>query len=622
MKRAFAGMVMTLMTVSISYAQENWQQSVEYTMDVTLDVRKHQFDGTQTLIYTNHSPDTLDQVFYHLYFNAFQPGSSMDIRSRTISDPDKRVGDRIQGLSADEIGYQRITKLTMNGQGTNYKVVGTVLQVELPEPLLPRSEATFEMEFNGQVPLQIRRSGRDNKEGIDYSMSQWYPKMAAYDEDGWHPDQYIAREFYAPFGSFDVTIHIDRDYKIGGTGTLVNAEEIGWNYSDDPELKRTKERLRSWHFKADRVHDFAWAADPEFTHLKTTLNSGMILHLIYGPTAYEDNWLQLPEYADKFFTIMNRRFGKYPYPQFSVIQAGDGGMEYPMCTFVLGGGDDLKGFVGLFAHETAHNWYYGVLASNENRYPWMDEGFTTFAEEIAMAEMFQSKAIHPFLGTNQLFAYRMANDLMEPLSTPADHYDRNRGYSINSYGMGSLFLNQLRYVVGEEAFWKGMKMYFNQWKFNHPDPKDFIRVMERASGIQLDWYLIYFTELSKPIDYAIDKLEQDKGPQEGSVITLRRVGTFPMPVDVEVRLRNGNSVTYTIPLAMMYGTKKGDLLGAPEPWFWTNPIFELRVPYSPMEIKSAIIDPNAFTLDIDRENNLYTDEVRAPDAPVEEKVGD
>ena len=192
-----------------------------------MDVKTHRFDGSQKLIYTNNSPDTLNKVYYHLYFNAFQPGSMMDIRSLTIDDPDRRVGDRISKLTDDEIGFQRITSLKQNGKDLNYHTEGTILEVTLNEPILPGKKATFDMEFNAQVPLQVRRSGRDNAEGISYSMSQWYPKMVEYDYLGWHANPYIGREFHGVWGDFDVKITIDPAYTIGGTGYLQNANDIG-----------------------------------------------------------------------------------------------------------------------------------------------------------------------------------------------------------------------------------------------------------------------------------------------------------------------------------------------------------------------------------------------------------
>ena len=240
MRKAILSMVLAVATVTL-FAQdlaqrkdsERWQQRAKYTMEIDMDVETNRFKGIQKIEYTNNSPDELDMVFYHLYFNAFQPGSMMDVRSRTIADPDGRVRDRISKLGPDEIGYQKIDSLTMNGQMVEFMVEGTVLEVKLPQAIKSGETVTFDMTFEGQVPVQIRRSGRDNAEGVRYSMAQWYPKMAEYDYQGWHADEYIGREFYGVWGEFDVKISIDKDYVIGGTGYLQNPLEIGHGYEDE-----------------------------------------------------------------------------------------------------------------------------------------------------------------------------------------------------------------------------------------------------------------------------------------------------------------------------------------------------------------------------------------------------
>ena len=220
MKTLF-NLALTLCLFSSAVAQNNttyWQQHVDYTMTIDVDEKNNQYSGRQTLVYTNNSPDVLDKVFYHLYFNAFQPGSEMDVRSLTIEDPDRRVGDRISKLTPSEIGYIMPRKLTQDGKKLEYQVVGTILEVTLKEPIQPGAKSTFKMSWDAQIPLQIRRSGRDNAEGVRFSMTQWYPKIAEYDFQGWHADPYIGREFHSPWGDFNVTINIDKKYTVAGTG--------------------------------------------------------------------------------------------------------------------------------------------------------------------------------------------------------------------------------------------------------------------------------------------------------------------------------------------------------------------------------------------------------------------
>ena len=197
-------------------------------------------------------------------------------------------------------------------------------------------------------------------------------------------DQYVGREFYGVWGSFDVKIHIDRNYVLGGTGYLQNPEDVGFGYGGVKKVRLSKKELRTWHFTADKVHDFAFAADPDYKHEQLQIENGPLVHLLYDPkTANKSNWVEIQnEYLQRYFDFMAKHFGKYPYDQFSIIQGGDGGMEYPMCTMMLGGGDGFEGFAGLFVHEATHNWYYGVIGTNEAAYPWMDEGFNSFVQQV------------------------------------------------------------------------------------------------------------------------------------------------------------------------------------------------------------------------------------------------
>lgn len=567
-----------------------------------MDTENHQFSGTQKLVYTNNSPDTLTRVFYHLYFNAFQPGSMMDQRSEVIADPDKRIEGNIAKLKPHEIGYHKVTMLTQEGEPLRYDVIGTVLEAQLVKPLLPGQSTTFDMAFNSQVPVQIRRSGRNNKENIDYTMTQWYPKMAEYDQSGWHAYQYIAREFYGVWGNFDVKITMPANYTIGGTGVLQNGNEIGHGYSTSDEPVAVAETL-TWHFKAENVHDFAWAADPDFVHDQFTLQDGTNIHLLYHEkTANVANWKRAKPEIEKFFLFMNAKFGKYAYPQFSLIQGGDGGMEYPMCTMMLGSGKKYRGFIGLFVHEAAHNWYYGMMGTNEQRYPWMDEGFTTFAEEEAMNFMFDDGKINPHLGGFGRYQTLDSLRVLEPMTTWADHFEYNFNYSTAAYYRGELFLMQLQYIIGDEAFWKGMKMYYNRWRFKHPTPQDFMKVMEDASGLELDWFLMGWTMQTKAADYAVEMVE---GLPGGTVITLGNRGSRPMPVDVRVTLKDGTEEYYTIPLVNMYGYKDEAPYLNQQPWPWTQLSYRLSVPAQLERIDNITIDPYQRSCDVNTRNNHW-----------------
>ncbi len=593
------------LSIQSSIAQrEYWQQRVEYNMDVKLDVSSHKVSGNQFLIYYNNSPDTLTMVYYHLYFNAFQPGSMMDVRSRNLPDPDRRVMDRISKLKDDEIGYQHILSLKQDGKALTYKITGTVMEVLLAKPMLPKSKSVFEMKFESQVPNQIRRSGRNNREGISYSMTQWYPKMAEYDFQGWHAYPYVAREFHSPWGDFDVKITIDPKFVIGGTGKLQNPDQIGYGYSTN-EAKKSSGDL-TWHFVAKDVIDFAWAADPDYTHDKAKVPNGPELHFFYQKNEKTtETWKKMEEYAVKVFQYLNEHFGKYPFDTYSIIQGGDGGMEYPMCTLILGEGS-LAGVSGTMAHEVAHSWYQMTLASNEGLYAWMDEGFTDFASSEAMAAIL-GDANPPHQGSYAGYFSLVNSGLQEPANQHSDHFTTNRAYSTMAYSMGSVFLEQLKYLIGEANFYKGMMRYYSTWKMKHPEPNDFIRVMEKTSGLQLHWYLRYWINTTKRIDYGIGNIMEKEG---NTLVDLNRIGEFPMPIDLMVTYKDGSKELFYISMNELMGNKPAEDLNGKrtvlEAWPWVNPFYTLKINKKMSEIESVEIDPSQRMADINRKNNKVT----------------
>jgi hypothetical protein len=593
-----------LLFFSPATAQDfRWQQRVEYLMDVHLDVKTHRVKGTQKLTYYNNSKDTLRKVFYHLYFNAFQPGSMMDVRSRTIVDPDPRVSDRISKLKEDEIGYQHIESLKQDGKDISYSIDGTLLEVTLAKPILPNSKTVFDMKFESQVPLQIRRSGRNSKEGIAYSMTQWYPKIAEYDYMGWHAYQYVAREFHSVWGDFEVKITTDPTYVVAGTGKLQNADKIGYGYEKPgTKVQRTEGELM-WHFSAKNVIDFAWVADADYAHDQLQVPEGPTLHFFYQPgDKTTENWKKMQSKAVVHFQFMNKVFGQYPYDTYSIIQGGDGGMEYPMCTLITGE-RSFGSLVGVMAHEAAHSWYQGVLASNEALYPWMDEGFTDFASNESMSNMFDEK--NPHQGSYGGYFALARNGLQEPASQHADHYNTNRAYGAVAYNMGTVFLHQLKYIIGQDMFYKGMRSYFSLWKFKHPSPNDFIRVMEKTSGMDLKWYLSYWINTTKRIDYGVKNVLSN---DSATFVTLERFGEFPMPVDLVVTLKNGTRELYYIPLNETLGSKNVEDQSIQrfdmEAWPWVNPTYTIKISHIAGEITALEIDPSQRMADIERRNNV------------------
>ena len=571
-----------------------WQQHVDYKMEIDMDVNTYQYKGTQTLVYTNNSPDVLNHVYYHLYFNAFQPGSEMDVRSLTIPDPDARVGDRISKLKPDEIGYIHVNSLEQNGVSLNHKTVGTVLEVDLAKPIQPGEKVTFDMDFDAQVPLQIRRSGRNSKEDVALSMAQWYPKLAEYDFEGWHADPYISHEFHGVWGDFDVKISIDKNYTIGGTGYLQNPNEIGHGYETTVVEPTIKEKL-VWHFVAPNVHDFTWGADPDYIHDTIQVPDGPMLHFFYKSTLPDDkkeNWKKLQPKAVELMQFYSKKIGKYPYKQYSVIQGGDGGMEYGMCTLILGTGD-FDGLFGVTAHEMAHTWFQFLLANNELKHYWMDEGFAEYYGELAAAEIIEDYDFKDITKRNYgTYFYYAKSGTEQPQTTQADRFNYDRSYGISAYYKGYVFLSQLSYVIGEENLNIAIKKYFQDFAFKHPTPNDFIRSAEKVSGLELDWYLIDWTQTTNTIDYAVQSVK-DK------TVTLERIGLMPMPIDLTLYYSDGTSEDFYIPLQMMRGEKPTTATLIPD-WAWAYPTYTFKATKT---ITGIQIDPKNLMADIDKENN-------------------
>ncbi len=630
--------IFALLTISLTAQDKRWQQRADYVMNINMDVETNRFTGTQKITYTNNSPDTLKRLFYHLYFNAFQPGSSMDVRSQELgknkvngrADWDSRVKDRISKLQPNEIGYQKISSIKMNSREQKFSYHETILEVDLASPVLPGKTVVLDMVFEAQVPLQIRRSGRDNpNNGVRLSMSQWYPKLCEYDEMGWHPDPYIAREFYGVWGNYDVTINIDKNYKLAGTGVLQNAAEIGWGY-DRPgsALKSTSAAKRSWRFSGKDIHDFMWAADPDYKHLVRNIPNGPVIHVVYndkpGDSANDQAWEKVADAAVTVFPFVEERFGKYPYPQYSFIQGGDGGMEYAMGTLLNGPS------LGTAFHELMHSWYQMVLGFNESLYAWMDEGFTNFAEELVGKFYYKRSGLQDYrdrsaanpgnvylremteilpedhAGSYENYYGLVTSELEEPLTTHADHFNTNFAYSIAAYSKGAVFLEQLGYIIGANKRDAVLKSFYNKYKFTHPTADDFIRHAQLETGIQLNWYKQYWVNSTKTIDYAIDSVWSDG---KESKIQLRRVGKMPMPVDVKISFKDGSSEWHYIPLNLMFGAKENEHSGAGrkvwDAWKWTHPVYTISSGKGMEEIELIEIDPSKRMADVWRKNNKW-----------------
>ena len=585
-------------------AQTYWQQEVEYTMAVNMNIDDYTYEGVQKLVYTNHSPDSLKKVFYHLYFNAFRPGSEMAIRQDNAADINTRFDIDLDSIPAESEGRLEVFNLKQDGTPVDSESSETILEVTLNKPLPPGSKTVFTLEFKGKVPQLIRRAGKNSSEGVALSMAQWYPKMAEYDYDGWNAAPYLGREFHGVWGDFDVTITLDKSYVVAASGYLQNADDIGYGYSDRKRPKSKKGNI-SWHFVAPNVHDFTWAADPNYIHDIHPGPNGVDLHFFYkNDEAIINNWKKLQPHTAELMRFYNKNIGAYPYKQYSVVQGGDGGMEYAMLTLITGG-RNFRSLFGVTAHELAHSWFQHILATNEMKHEWMDEGFTSYICTLAEDLIIEENKPFPLEDSYAGYLYLATSGIEMPQSTNANRYNHNMAYESTAYDKGAVFLAQLGYIIGPRALANTLKEYYQKFKFTHPTPNDFRRVAEHMSNIQLKWYLTDWTQTTNRIDYSIDSIEK-KG--EKTHVFLKRKELMPMPLDVLVNYKDGTQEVFYIPIALMRGTKENPYAvkwSILEDWSWANPNYDFFIDRPLDGIESIIIDPTFLMADIDRSDNFY-----------------
>jgi len=641
LKKSILSILALICFANFSNAQaDRWQQHIDYKIKAVLDVTTNIVKGIEEIVYTNNSPDTLRKVYFHMYWNAFQPNSSMDIRSRELGknllnfkrgsitasnatmlgqeasqDWDRRVRDRIQKLAPTEIGYQRISQILINGKAQNLIEHETILEVQLIQAIAPKTSIKMNLQFEAQVPVQIRRSGRDNAEGIRYSMSQWYPKMVEYDYQGWNANAYIAREFHGVWGNYEVSLSLDKTYMVAATGVLQNPNAIADKFGN-----------LTWNFTGKNIHDFMWAADNKYKHLSKEVRKGLTLHVYFkeNNASSDSAWANILWAAEKALPYMEKKYGAYPYPQYSFIQGGDGGMEYGMGTLLKGPS------LGTAFHEWMHTWYQHILATNESLFPWMDEGFTSFAEDdITYWYNNNYATLSPYINEKekarlkaeienaktQLPAIQFGNytgyltlaksGVEEPMSTHSDHYNYNYSYSSAAYTKGATFLGLLGYIVTDSVRDAILLNYYNTWKFKHPNANDFTRVAEKTSGIQLQWLKEYWMNSTKTIDYGLNNIEVSAN-NANAIISIQRNGKFPMPIEVLVTYKDGSSELHYIPLDLMLAAKPAE--GSVKriqhtEWQWVAPSYSFETSKPLSALKSIEIDPSQRMPDINRSNN-------------------
>ncbi|MFQ5604115.1 MAG: M1 family aminopeptidase [bacterium] len=562
-----------LISVPLNAEESYWQQQVHYTMDVTLIPMEQALVGDQTVVYYNHSPDTLRQFFMHLYPNGYQNAKSLRVQEA------RRYYQKILN-SPEDGGYLKIESFKILNKNdersdfvlTAFDVNDSILQTDLPEPLAPGDSLIIKLSFY----LKVRYfSGRAGYRDFQYDFAQWYPKVCVYDENGWNaqPFHYLG-EFYGEFGVFDVTIRTPAAYIVAATGKVA-AGDPGWNevkvdtsFSRQQWQEFTTQRhhwierttasgaLRSVRFHAERVHDFAWVTSPDFLY-ETGEWDGIPIHVVYRSRARNSWTKRAVKRAARALEWLSTQFGRYPYPQLTIAHGLlRGGMEYPMLVM------NSSTRESLILHEVGHIYFYGILANNEWKEAWLDEGFTSFQTRWYLETRYGKWGYDrpAFLQrANWLNQHRPSKTLRErerdaavnyinsarnqPISKVSHQFDEPMAYRQNAYTKGAFFFDMLKYLVGEETFSKICQEYFQRWKFKHVNEARFKRVCEDVSGKDLDWFFKQWLHDSLTLDYALGKVEkkeiQDKWHTRVEVLRKHR---GVMPVEVQLTTQAGDTL--------------------------------------------------------------------------------
>jgi hypothetical protein len=652
LKNRITGSAMLLFILHTSYfilpAKAYWQQHVSYDIHATLIDSIHTLDGTLSVVYTNNSPDTLREVFFHLYANAFQPGSMMDERALEIHSAP--IFDRIHKLPPREWGTYWIESVHADSELVSFEITGTIMRVALSKPLVPGASTTISMPFREQIPKQIRRSGWMSADGVEYSMSQWYPKVCEYDFEGWHHQEYISREFYGVWGDFNVELTLPSRFTVGATGECMNPSEVGHGYDQIAAgakqglaLPGYAQGMTTWKFHASPVHDFAWVADDEYIHEWTTWNDSVTVHAFYK--TWVERWWQKAAlaYSIHALSTYSELYGPYAYRNFSCTMAGDGGMEYPQLIMITGYRPSPLSLAGVIAHEVGHQWFYGMLGSNETREAFMDEGFTSYVTTIAMNRLFGDSQEYPgenhswldwFVPkfSNKRDNYRGYQQIAsqgyeEPLDIPHDWF-REDATAGQVYGKTQAILSMLQYTLGDSTFAAGMKAYYAEWHFKHPHLTDFKNVMEKTAHTDLDWFFDEWFKTTRTVDYAANGVVstympplramsgsgEDKEPPPNpsplkevgyaTTVTLHNNQLAVMPLDLLLHYSDGTSDAATIPLAVNKDLdyhKDGVSMFFPS-WDWTATSYAGTI-ITPKPVSSFEIDTSWRLQDLNWLNN-------------------
>ncbi len=539
--KAFFSAVLLLSVLHTS-AQTYWQQHVATKIDVKLDDENHFLHANEEFIYTNNSPDTLKSLYIHLWPNAYKNDQTPFAQQQ-----DRNGNTSFYYSSKADKGYIDSLDFTVDGRSVEHYIAENtpdIARIDLKYPLLPGKSVKVATPFLVKIPKVFSRMGHTDQA---YFISQWFPKPAVYDRKGWHPISYLDQgEFYSEFGSYDVTITVPKNYIVMATGNCMDESEQAWMDglsklpipdSADDHTPVSSNKWKTVHFHEDNVHDFAWFADKRWIVRKDSVQSPGTEHMVYTWAAYLPSYKKIWADATNYLGATVEHYGKWvgPYP-YNTIKAvlGDmhagGGMEYPTVTII----DKTAAinFKTVVVHEAGHNWFYGMLGSNEREHPWMDEGLNTFYEKKTTDAMRPDSGILSKLSklNEELLYYQLAaSHSDQTIDQNAAKFTKSN-YGLDVYYKTWLMLRVLEQYMGAADFEKGMKSYYNNWHHKHPYPEDLRNCMEQSSTKNLDWFFKGMLFTDKKIDFTITKAKADNGK---TTVTVRNNGTVVSPVKID-----------------------------------------------------------------------------------------
>jgi hypothetical protein len=586
-------MIPSLIFASIlifSPSEDYWQQDVSYKMDVELDTTEHTIKGIEEIIYKNNSPDTLKEIFIHLYPNAYKNRNSMFAKEM-----EKMGKYRFSFSKESERGWIEIDSLFIDDRkdSTSASIMEdkiTEMRIDLKEPLSPNDSLKLGFYFYVKIPIFFSRLGHKKSH---YEISQWYPKMVVYDDRGWHPDGYRAiGEFYGEFGRFDVSVTVPRNMVVGATGKLVESKTI-----EDGDLK-----LR---YISENIHDFAFVCDPNYV-VKEENYDGVNIRILY----FENNgklWRKAIDYSKDALRYYGMWYGKYPYKTLTVAQGYlgmGGGMEYPNLVIISIPPDRYTNFFETAVmHEVGHQWFYGMLGSNEMDETWLDEGINSFSEIRYMEEKYGSyeKLLRlpfplDFLSPindryYHYFLYYIASHYEEKsVLTPAYEFVEDPvSYAGIAYSKAAFVVDMLKEYVGEEKFNKIMKTYVERFRYKHPHTEDFIQIVNEVTGEDMNWFFDQWLRTTEKCDYEITSvkcphIDYYGEPKFLSLIHLRKNKNAVMPFELCLYFEDGNE----------------------DHIFMEGNFIDTTIRYkSNSRLKSIALDPDKKLLEMNRWNNYW-----------------